>query len=94
MLAPGQSTQIQLTVLPGTGYDASNDYNATLVLRSTSAKQKRVAIDLKPQESLLSLGFFTLALSSELALAILAVFAIAGGYLLYEADRKLKEAEE
>jgi uncharacterized membrane protein len=91
-LQPGETQQLQLSLIPPEE-SVEGEQSFELLLRSGD-KAKRVGVNVSPEPNLLSLGFFTAALGTDLALAILVVLFLAGGYLLYSADRKMQEAEE
>ncbi|PIO02533.1 hypothetical protein COT57_03455 [Candidatus Micrarchaeota archaeon CG09_land_8_20_14_0_10_55_25] len=89
-LQPGETQQLQATLIPP---QDGGEGEIELLLRANN-KVKRVAVNVEPDQGLLSLGFFTAALGSNFALLVLVVLLLAGGYLLYSADRRMQEAEE
>jgi uncharacterized membrane protein len=85
--------EFKVTLTTGQDFDPNADYNATMFIRSNTGKQRVVPLHLKQDQGFLSLGLFTLAMSTELALLVLVLLAAGGAYLLYEANEKLKETE-
>ncbi|VVB66828.1 Carboxypeptidase regulatory-like domain protein [Candidatus Norongarragalina meridionalis] len=92
-LVPGQTAELNATITP-VNFDQNAKYNATLFLQSSDGKTKSVRVNTQPGSvGLLSLGFFTLALGQNAGIIVLVLLICAGAYMLFIANRNLKESE-
>ncbi|PIO05985.1 hypothetical protein COT29_03200 [Candidatus Micrarchaeota archaeon CG08_land_8_20_14_0_20_59_11] len=92
-LVPGQTAELNAAITP-VNFDPNAKYNATLFLQSSDGKTKSARVNTQPGSvGLLSLGFFTLALGQNAGIIVLVLLVCAGAYMLFIANRNLKESE-